>query len=198
MKFADLDLNKSYTYADYFNWNFAERVELIKGKIFPMSPAPNRFHQELSGYIYNRLYVFLEQKHCKTYSAPFDVRIPRKSKNDKHIITVLQPDVCVICDLKKLDDLGCIGAPDIVVEVLSPGNSAKELKKKKDVYEEAGVKEYWVVSPQNKWFKVYTLMDDKFKESPFFVTGDVVHSSVLEGFTIDITALFQKIDNENN
>jgi len=196
MKFADLDLNKTYTYADYFKWKFEDRVELIKGKIFKMSPAPNRFHQELSGYIYNRLYVFLESKSCKAYSAPFDVRIPRKSKNDKNIITVLQPDICVVCDLSKLDDRGCIGAPDIVVEVLSPGNNAKELRKKHEVYEEAGVKEYWVVSPQNRWFKAYTLVKGKFAESQFLVTGDIVHSSVLSGFSIDLAALFQKIGPE--
>jgi Uma2 family endonuclease len=194
MKFADLDLNKTYTYADYFKWKFEDRVELIKGKIFRMSPAPNRFHQELAGYIYNKLYVFLDNKPCKTYSAPFDVRIPRKSKNDKNIITVLQPDVCVVCDLSKLDERGCIGAPDMVVEVLSPGNNSKELRKKHEVYEEAGVKEYWVVSPQNRWVKTYILVKGKFTESPFLVSGDIVHSAVLPGFSIDLTALFQKID----
>jgi len=194
MKFADLDLTKTYTYADYFQWKFEERVELIKGKIFKMSPAPNRFHQELSGYIHSKLYVFLSDKPCKVYSAPFDVRIPRSSRNDKNIITVLQPDICVICDLSKLDKRGCIGAPDIVVEILSPGNNAKELVKKHQVYEEAGVKEYWVVSPQDQWLRAYTLEEGKFLESAFFVPGDIFTSSVLTGFSISLTELFRDID----
>jgi len=196
MKFADLDLSKTYTYADYFKWKFDERVELIKGKIFPMNPAPNRFHQELSGYIYNKLYTFLTDKSCKVYSAPFDVRIPRKSKDDKSIITVLQPDLCVICDLSKLDKRGCLGVPDIVVEILSPGNNAKELIKKHEIYEEAQVKEYWVVSPQDQWLRVYTLIDGKFKESPFLVPSDVFTSSVLSGLSINLTDLFKDIDPE--
>jgi Uma2 family endonuclease len=130
MKFADLDLNESYTYADYFSWKFDERVELLESQVFKISPAPNRAHQKVSGYILVRVGNFLEFKQCEVYQAPFDVRIPNKSKNDNKIITVIQPDVCVVCDLEKLDSKGCLGAPDIVVEVLSPGNNAKELKNK--------------------------------------------------------------------
>jgi Uma2 family endonuclease len=196
MQFADLDLTKSYTYADYFSWKFEERVELIKGKIFRMSPSPNRAHQKLAGYIYRQLGNFLEGHSCEVYTAPFDVRIPRKSKKDKEIVTVLQPDVCVICDISKLDAQGCIGAPDIVVEVLSPGNSAKELKKKHQVYEEAGVKEYWVVSPQNQWVKVHTLVDNTFHESTFLLEGDILTSSVLPGFALDLAKLFKGINPE--
>ena len=133
MQLADLDINKIYTYADYYKWKFEERVELIKGKIFEMSPAPNRLHQEIAGKLYLRLGTFLYNNPCKVYIAPFDVRLPRKSKNDKDITTVLQPDLCVICDPSKLDVRGCIGAPDIVVEVLSPSNNKKELKNKYEV-----------------------------------------------------------------
>lgn len=193
MKFADLDLDKTYTYADYFKWQFEERVELIKGKIFKMSPAPNRIHQKIAGYVHVKMAVFLDGKSCEVYEAPFDVRIPRKSKDDKEIITVLQPDVCVICDLSKLDKLGCIGAPEIVVEVLSPGNNSKELKKKYEVYEEAGVKEYWVISPQDQWVRIYTLEEGKFRESPYIVAGDQAYSTVLQGFSIDVTQLFKDI-----
>ncbi len=193
MKFADLDLSKTYTYADYFSWNFEERVELIKGKIFQMSPAPNRIHQKLAGYIHIRLGIHLEQRSCEVYEAPFDVRIPPMSKDDKQIITVLQPDVCVICDLSKPDKRGCLGAPDMVVEILSPGNNAKELKNKFDVYEEAGVKEYWVVSPQNQWVRIDTLEEGKFRESPYYVPGDIAYSSVLEGFSVVINDMFKGI-----
>lgn len=194
MKFAELDLNKVYTYADYFKWKFEERVELIKGKIFRMSPAPSRLHQKLSNYINFQLYRHLLGKKCEVYTAPFDVRLPRKSSDDKEIYTVLQPDVCVICDPKKLDKRGCIGAPDIVVEVLSPGNNAKELKNKYEVYEEAGVKEYWIVSPQDCYFLQYKLENGKYSPSKMLTIGDVVTTDILEGFVLDLTALFAEID----
>jgi len=190
MKLADLDLNKVYTYADYFKWQFEERVELIKGRIFQISPAPNMWHQRLSGDIYGQLWSFLRGNKCSVFSAPFDVRLPRKSQEDKDIVTVLQPDICVIRDEAKLDKRGCIGAPDIVVEILSPGNNAKELKNKYEVYEEAGVKEYWIVSPQDNTFVVYTLVDKHYVPSRIMVTGDVVKSTVLDGFSLDLTELF--------
>ncbi len=193
MVLADLDINKTYTYADYFKWKFEERVELIKGRIFKMSPAPNRLHQKLSGYIFTKLSVFLEKKQCEVYSAPFDVRLPRKSKEDKDIITVLQPDICVICDSAKLDDRGCIGAPDIVVEILSPGNNSKELKNKYEIYEESGVSEYWVVSPQDQTFIVYTLVAGRYQTSRLMVAGDVVTSKTLSGFSINLSELFDNI-----
>ncbi len=158
-----------------------------------MSPAPNRLHQKLSGYIFTKLSVFLEKKQCEVYSAPFDVRLPRKSKEDKDIITVLQPDICVICDKAKLDDRGCIGAPDIVVEILSPGNNSKELKNKFEIYEESGVSEYWVVSPQDQTFVVYTLADGRYQASRMMVAGDIVTSKTLSGFSINLSELFDNI-----
>ncbi|MES2703353.1 MAG: Uma2 family endonuclease [Bacteroidota bacterium] len=194
MKLADLDLNKLYTYADYLKWTFEERVELIKGQIFEMNPGPDRMHQELSGYMHIAIYNFLAGKQCKVYSAPFDVRIPRKSKDDKDIITVLQPDLCVVCDKSILDNRGCLGAPDIVVEILSPGNNTTELKNKYDIYQEAGVKEYWVVSPQDKTFLMYTLKDGQYVPSRLMVSGHIATSSVLEGFSIDLTDLFDSMD----
>ena len=194
MTFHDLDLNKVYTYADYFKWQFEERVELIKGRIFKMSPAPNRIHQKISGYIYNAIYNYLRSKECEVYAAPFDVRLPRKSKDDQDIITVLQPDICIICDLSKLDDRGCIGAPDIVIEILSPGNNAKELKNKYEVYEESGVKEYWVVSPQDDTFIIYTLIDGKYDASRLMVAGDTITSPLLQKFSLNLADLFENMN----
>jgi len=194
MLLTDLDINKTYTYDDYFKWKFEERVELIKGRIFKMSPAPNRRHQKISGHIFTKLSVFLEEQKCQVYSAPFDVRLPRKSKEDKDVITVLQPDICVICDPEKLDDRGCIGAPDLVVEILSPGNNSKELKNKYEVYEETGVREYWVVSPQDETFAIYTLVNGSFHASRIMVEGDVVRSTSIEGFSLNLSVLFKNLN----
>ncbi|MCF8450300.1 MAG: Uma2 family endonuclease [Taibaiella sp.] len=186
----DLDINKLYTYADYYSWQFEERVELIKGRVFRMGPTPNYFHQSIAGELYGLLRNFLKGHPCKAMIAPFDVRLPRKSKEDKDIVTVLQPDVCVVCDPSKFDYRGCIGAPDIVVEILSPGNNAKELRNKFEVYEEAGVKEYWVISPQDNTFLMNTLVDGRYVTSRQMAAGDIVTTTVLPGFTIDLKELF--------
>jgi Uma2 family endonuclease len=193
MQLAELDFSKEdYTYADYLKWTFEERLELLKGKLFRMSPAPNRVHQKLSGEIFRELSNYLIGKSCEVYAAPFDVRLPRKSKDDKDILTVVQPDVCVICDPSKLDDRGCIGAPDIVVEILSPGNNQKDLKNKYEIYEESGVKEYWIISPQNETFLKYTLAEDsRFQTSHLMTIGDKVTTPILPGFVLDLTELFE-------
>ena len=192
MEFSSLDLTKTYTYADYNRWNFDQRVELINGKVFELMSGPNQQHQSLAGDIYFELRTFLRDKPCKVFFAPFDVRLPRKSNKDEDIITVLQPDLCVICDKEKLLDIrGCLGAPDIVVEILSPSNSKKELKYKYDVYEEAGVKEYWVVFPTEQTILTYILVENKFMASRPRVSGDVITSAVLPGFSLDVADLFE-------
>ncbi len=194
MKLADLDINKLYSYADYYKWQFEERVELIKGKIFKMSPAPNSDHQVLALEIGGELRDFLRKKEYKAFIAPYDVRFPRKSIDDKEIFTVLQPDVCVFCDKSKYDKRGGIGAPDIVVEVLSPSNNETELKNKFDIYEESGVKEYWIVSPQDKTFLVNILVNGHYVTARPKVSGDFVTTPILPGFTLDLKELFDTIE----
>lgn len=158
-----LDLNKTYSYADYLLWKFKERVELVKGKILAMSPAPSRKHQVVAGNLYFAMRNHFNAHACKLFFAPFDVRIPRVDQNNEQILTVVQPDLCVICDEAKLDERGCIGAPDLIVEILSPGNSSRELKIKFDLYEESGVREYWVVNPSEETVLVNVLTDGKYK-----------------------------------
>ncbi|ARS40766.1 restriction endonuclease [Sphingobacteriaceae bacterium GW460-11-11-14-LB5] len=193
-QFNELDASLTYSYANYLNWLFPERVELIKGKIFKMSPAPSRVHQEVAGSIFLNLGVFLKDKPCKVYSAPFDVRFPKKSKADKDVFTVLQPDICVVCDKNKLDARGCIGAPDLVVEVLSPGNTKMELLNKYRVYEEFGVKEYWVVSQSDQNILIYTLNDEgKFQPSKIFTLSEKITSSVLQGFELALDDVFEDL-----
>lgn len=183
-----------YSYADYLTWKIEETVELIKGRVFRMVAAPRRKHQDISIKITNRLFNFLEGKTCKVYEAPFDVRLPVQSKKNEDIFTVVQPDICVICDRSKLDEAGCVGAPDLIVEILSPGNNKKELKYKYEVYEESGVKEYWVIHPEEQTLLIYTLTADHFVPSKLFTTGDIVSSSCIEGFSIDLEDVFRDLD----
>ncbi len=157
-----LDLNGTYTYADYLLWQFEERLELIKGKIFKMSPTPNTRHQAIAGKLYLKIGNFFENHYCQAFFAPFDVRLPRKGQfvTDQKIYTVVQPDLCVICDESKLDERGCLGAPDLMVEILSPGNSKKEKDNKFDLYQENGVREYWLVEPADNTLYAYVLNEN--------------------------------------
>jgi len=181
-----------YTYADYLTWDIDHMVELIKGKVFRQAAAaPRRIHQELTVKIILKLGNHLSGKQCKAYIAPFDVRLPVKSKKHKDITTVVQPDICVVCDPEKLDDLGCVGAPDLIMEILSPSNNKKELQNKYEVYEESGVKEYWVIHPYEKTLLVYTLIKGKYQPSRLFTLGDLVPSACIEGFVLDIDDLFE-------
>ncbi|MCZ4244813.1 Uma2 family endonuclease [Pedobacter punctiformis] len=189
-KFEDIDASLTYSYSNYLKWLFDDRVELIKGKVFKMSPAPSRIHQEIFGRIFRRIGNFLENQSCKVYGAPFDVRFPKESIDDKAIFTVLQPDICVICDKTKLDDRGCVGAPDLVVEILSPGNNKKELLYKYQIYEEFGVREYWVVSQSDQSILIYTLQEGKFYPSKIFTLSEKVTSSVLPGFELLLDDVF--------
>lgn len=156
---SQLDLSKEYTYADYLTWSIKDKIELIKGKIIAMSPAPTRYHQIISLNITRLLDGYFYNTPCELYYAPFDVRLFSPSKE---ITTVVQPDLCVVCDLTKLDDKGCIGAPDLVVEIVSPGNSKKEMSVKFDLYQEAGVREYWIVSPNDETILIYVLQNGQF------------------------------------
>jgi Uma2 family endonuclease len=187
---SQLDLNKSYTYADYFSWKFQERIELLKGKIFAMSPAPSRHHQEISLFIITEISNFLKNHPCKVYFAPFDVRLQR-TVDDKKVDSVVQPDICVVCDLSKLDDRGCSGAPELIVEILSPGNTKKEMKYKFELYEEAGVEEYWIVDPAEKMVLQYNLENGQFTNHRPLIEEDILHSKVLDGFSIELEKVFQ-------
>lgn len=160
-----LDLNKTYSYADYLTWMFQERLELFKGRIFKMSPAPSLYHQKVAGNIHGILWNIFKNQSCNLFMAPFDVRLldKKKSASDHEIYTVVQPDLCVVCDEKKLDSRGAIGAPDLMIEILSPGNSKKEMTYKYDLYQEAGVLEYWMVNPVDKTIFIYVLKDGVFE-----------------------------------
>ena len=187
----ELDLNGVYSYADYLLWKFQQRVELLKGKIFTMSPAPNTKHQRISMGLTRELLNFFKGKTCQLFAAPFDVRLPQKSKKDEQIYTVVQPDLCVICDPNKLDERGCIGAPDLIIEILSPGNSKKEMKDKFELYQEAGVAEYWIVHPTEENILVFVLKDGKYSSLPPVVMGDMITSEVFSGLKIDTKDIFQ-------
>ncbi len=195
MKLSDLDLNKTYTYADYVKWTFEEVVELIKGRIIPMS-APLSNHQQISSNLHAMFKNFLKKKACRVYHAPFDVRLPKpisKRKTDKDIETVVQPDISVICDISKIDRRGCIGAPDLIVEILSKSTAEKDVKDKFEVYEEAGVLEYWIASVEDCTVSVFRLDSNGIYRADHrpYVKGDFIKVGIFEDFSVDVEEVFE-------
>lgn len=182
---------KRHSYKDYLEWD-EKRWELIDGIEYDMSPAPLRIHQDVSMELSVRLYDFLKQKKCKTYTAPFDVRLPEtENATDEEIFTVVQPDIAVVCDLTKLDERGCVCAPDLIVEILSPSAAGMDMKIKRDLYEKHGVVEYWIVNPHDKIAMVYTLGADKqYGKAGIYVEDDIIESGRFEDLKIRLSDLF--------
>ncbi|GHT11839.1 hypothetical protein FACS189426_14320 [Bacteroidia bacterium] len=183
-----------YTYADYMSWMDDKRRELIDGVVFDLFGAPTMFHAEASGSIFNRFWNYIKRRkgECKVFHAPFDVRLPRngETEGDK-IYTVVQPDVCVVCDPSKLDKAGCIGAPDLIVEVQSPSTAKKDLNEKFNLYERSGVREYWVVFPNDKAVTVFRLQKDgEYNKGKTYPYESKVPVGIFKGLKIDLKELF--------
>ena len=187
-----LDLEGKYSYADYLTWEFEESVEILKGKVFSMGATPNTSHQRISGKLSGILWQKFNNMSLNFFAAPFDVRLLDKKKStlDQEIYTVVQPDLCVICDENKIDERGAIGAPDLVIEILSPGNSNKEMKYKFDLYEEAGVLEYWIVNPADKTVFIYVLKENEFIGMHPLIEEDIIQSKLFPELDFKLESIF--------
>ena len=189
-----LDLNKRYSYADYLTWMDDVRRELYDGLIKLMTPAPSRQHQKISTNLTRLFSTFLLRKECEVYHAPSDVRFPENKKNieDNQVYTVLQPDLYVVCDLSKLDDRGCLGAPDLVIEIVSAQNAKRDVKDKFDIYQQYGVREYWIVSPNDENVNVFVLDDkSKFQFVGMYGDDEKIPVNIFNGeLKIDLTEVF--------
>jgi len=176
-----------FTYADYRDWELAEgeRYELIHGEAFAMS-APGALHQLVLGELFAQFHAYLKGRPCKVFPAPYDVRLfYREDGGDD---TVVQPDITVVCDEKKRGGEGCRGAPDLVVEILSPSNTAIEMQRKFGLYRTAGVREYWIVDPENRELTTYGFAENL--GFSVYKSGDTVSSAVLEGLRVALDQVF--------
>ena len=179
---------RRFTYADYRSWELeeGERYELIGGKAYAMA-APNDRHQAVGGEIFRQLANYLYGKRCKVRAAPYDVRL--FYEEDESDDTVVQPDISVICDEKKRGNEGCRGAPDQVVEILSPSNTGVEFIRKFNLYMKAGVREYWIVDPESKTVQAFVLRDGAYV-GRVYDSGSSFSSAVIEGLLIDLNGVF--------
>jgi Uma2 family endonuclease len=182
-----------YTYADYLKFSFDEMVEIIRGKLVKMSPGPSSVHQQISMALSTEIFNFLRNKECKTFTAPFDVVLPVEGKSFEASDRVVQPDICVICDPSKIREQGCFGAPDWIIEILSPHTAKKDLQDKFSLYEESGVGEYWIVEPRNQTVEVFVLVKNNYQRVQTYVHEDVVSSSTLKGLNVSLGQVFVAI-----
>ena len=186
-----LKLEEKYSYGDYSAWPEEERWELIEGVPFAMSPAPTREHQKLFRKIFVPIANYLENKSCEVYGAPFDVRLPEKNERDEEVVTVVQPDILVVCDEKKLDKKGCRGAPDLIIEIISPGTAYKDAQIKLNLYEKHGVKEYWMVYPEEKIIMVFSLnSENKYGKPETYSIENTLKTNILPGFELNLATVF--------
>ena len=182
-----------YTLADCLTWDENELIEIIDGEAFMMA-TPSRIHQKISGELFRQLANYLEGKKCEVYAAPFGVRLfEQDGDRPEDVDTVVEPDISVVCDRNKLDKHGCKGAPDLIVEILSPSSLRHDRLVKLNLYQRAGVREYWIVDPENRSVMVF-LPDSNgsFRLHEDYGREDVAKVSVLDGFFIELNKVFSE------
>lgn len=180
-----------YTFADYLSWDENERYEIIYGDAVMMAP-PKRIHQAAAAEIFGQIHLFLKDKPCEVYFAPFGVRLFEQDGDaPDNVDTVVEPDISVVCDHSKLDDYGCKGAPDMIVEILSPSTMRHDRIVKLDLYRRAGVREYWIVDPNNQTVEVYLRDEnDDLRPREVYLRNDTAKVTVLEGCTVELERVF--------
>ena len=185
-----LPKEERYTLADVLTWDEQERAELIDGAAVMMAP-PSRVHQEIAAALLAQLYNYLEGKRCKVYPAPFAVRLFEKAGDRPEAVdTLVGPDLSVVCDMDKLDDMGCRGAPDLIIEILSPSTQRHDRLTKYNLYERAGVREYWIVDPESKTVQVSVLDGGRYRVREVYTAGDIAKVNVLDGCFIELARVF--------
>ncbi len=181
-----------YTFADCLAWGEDERIEIINGEAVMMAP-PSRIHQKVSMELSRQIANYLEGKKCEVYPAPFGVRLFEKDGDSPDDVdTMVEPDISVVCDKNKLDNYGCKGAPDMVIEVLSPSSLRHDRFVKLALYQRAGVREYWMVEPETRTVQVYTLDNGMMQPRAFYGPEDVAKVNVLDGCFIDLSKVFSE------
>jgi Uma2 family endonuclease len=193
MGLALRDANR-YTYGDYRTWTDDKRWELIDGFAYAMAPAPTRVHQLVVGEVFRQIANQLQAQRCRPFVAPFDVRLPRANEADAAIDTVVQPDITVVCDPAKLDERGCRGAPDWVIEVLSPATADHDHRVKRALYERVGVLEYWLIHPTDRVVHVYLAEQGAYGKPAVFDFSGSIPALAVSGILVDLAMVAAVLD----
>jgi Uma2 family endonuclease len=187
-----------YTYADYLSWPDKERWEIINGVAYNMTPAPSTQHQRVAGELFVQIHNFLVDKECQVFFAPFDVRLLEAeadrddNEDEKNTATVVQPDITIICDPENLDEKGCKGPPDLIVEITSPSTATKDHIEKLALYEKHGVREYWIVQPVDKIIYVYELENAKYGKPDVYGGSGTMQCSIFQDLKINLGKVFDR------
>lgn len=188
------DTSQKYTYKDYLCWPDEERWEIIYGTAYNNSPAPATEHQRILRQLITVFNNYLKDKSCEVFPAPFDVRMPENDEDDDFIETVVQPDIVVVCDKKKLDKKGLRGVPDLIIEIISPATAGLDMKEKFYLYEHKGVKEYWIVFPDEQTVMVFKLKDNGYYGKPdTYVSTDTIKVGIFDDFAVDLSGIFSGV-----
>jgi Uma2 family endonuclease len=191
MAFPLKEQNDRYTYKDYLTWPEEERWELIDGIPY-MQATPSRIHQKISGELFLQIGNYLRGKLCEVYHAPFCVRLPQLDESEDNVTTVVEPDITVICDKTKLDNKGCKGSPDLIMEIISDSTGRKDKLEKFNKYEKAGVTEYWIIEPDDKLVSVFKLGENKRYGRPeIYADNDIIKVEMFPGLEIDLKPVFE-------
>ncbi len=183
--------NGRFTYGDYLRLQDDRRAELIGGMFYDMSPSPSTEHQRVSMELAARIHGFLSGRDCEVFTAPFDVRLPAADEADEEIVNVVQPDILVVCNPEKLDERGCRGAPDWIIEIISPATASRDYIEKYELYQQAGVREYWLVHPDYRIVNVHLLgPDHRYGPQKSCSEKDTVEPATLPGLMIDLGKVF--------
>lgn len=184
-------LDRHLTYKDYLKNSGSDFWEIINGRAYAMSQSPSTAHQRISRILSTKIDTFLKGKPCEVFSAPFDVRLPKTDQDDESTDNVVQPDLLVVCDKKKIDEKGCQGAPDFIIEILSNSTADRDHFEKLKLYEASGVKEYWIVNPWSKAILVHHLKEGQYDQALGFRFKDDVKVETLQGLIINLSELLE-------
>ena len=189
----EMNSDRKFTYKDYLTWPEEEHWELINGIPYNMTPAPSTQHQKIVTSLTALFYNALRDSPCQVFGAPFDVRLPEQENNSEDIFTVVQPDVAIIFDRNKLDSRGCLGGPDLIIEVTSPSTLRKDIKEKFYLYEKAGVNQYWMIYPEQKTVVAYSLdKEGKYGRPDIYCETDIIQAKTSISASIDLSEIFKE------
>jgi len=184
--------NKIYTYSDYASWPDDRRYEIINGEPYNMAPGAGDLHQGVSAQLLAEFVIYLRDKKCRAFHAPFDVILPEEGETFETSSNVVQPDIIVVCDKDKITRKGCYGGPDLIVEILSPSSTKRDIKDKRRLYQRYGIKEYWIVDPVNKRVDIYKLNKDNIYDFPEnYAEDDKIKVGIFnDKLEIDLAVIF--------